>query len=143
MAVVDFAVPISASVLIAVLVDLAVSVFGLSVIGSFCLPHWFLMSSCLQKWFLESLTVLILFSVPLRRLLPRLTWMVSVTLCSSFVFLWLVVACATSGQRDFLPGRSDICQSSEVSVRPRGLFVFNSAGMNPPEKSFVLFCSSF
>ena len=26
-----------------------------------------------------------------------------------------------------------------VSVRPRALFVFNSAGMNPPEKFFVSF----
>ena len=31
------------------------------------------------------------------------------------------------------------CQSSEVSVLPRGLFVFISAGMNPPEKTFVSF----
>ena len=26
-----------------------------------------------------------------------------------------------------------------VSVRPRGLFLFNSAGMNPPEKFLVSF----
>ena len=39
-----------------------------------------------------------------------------------------------------LSSRLDVfCQSSEISVRPRGLFVFNSAGMNPPEKSFVSF----
>ena len=39
-----------------------------------------------------------------------------------------------------LCSRSDaFCQSSEISVRPRGLFVFNSAGMNPPEKFFCFF----
>ena len=39
-----------------------------------------------------------------------------------------------------LSSRSDaFCQSSEISVRPRGLFVFNSAGMNPAEKFFVSF----
>ena len=39
-----------------------------------------------------------------------------------------------------LSSRSDeSCQSSEVSVRPRGLFVFSSAGMNLPEKSLISF----
>ena len=43
------------------------------------------------------------------------------------------------GSEKFSSRSDEPCQLIEVSVRPRGLFVFSSHGMNPPEKSFVSF----
>ena len=139
-AVVDLAVPISAFVLIAVcvaVVDLAVSVFGLSVFGLFL-----------------STTVVFDVELPPKMIfgkfdcfdlvissLASATDAVEVDGVGDFVFFFCFPLvggqlCHLGSER--LSSRSDaFCQSSETSVRPRGLFVFDSAGMNPPEKSFA------
>ena len=141
-AVVVLAVSISASVLITVcvaVVDMAASILGLSIFGLF-----------------QSTTVVFNVELPPNLIfgkfdcfdlvissLASATDAVEVDGVGDFVFF---ICFPLVGGRlwhlgsERLSTRSDaFCQSSEISVRPRGLFVLNSAGMNPPEKFFFSF----
>ena len=143
-AVVDLVVSFSTSVLIVVcvvMVDQAVSVCGLAVSELFLSTTVDFDVELSPKGIFGKFEC---FGLVISSL-ASVTSAVEVYCGDDFVFLicFSLVGgrlCHLGSKRFF--SRSDVFLQSTETVRPRGLLVFNSAGVNPPEKFFVSFLLS-